>query len=60
MTERVDVAVTLWIRIWEVGSLNLGWDSGHHGCFSGFPQSLHANARIIPRLGRDPFLPDPF
>lgn len=58
---RVIVAVTLYARIREVH----GSKPGQVTCcsewgFRGSPQTLQANKWIVPRLGRDSVLPDPF
>jgi hypothetical protein len=40
--------LTLLLRKWEVPGSNLGPDTGCPEVFSGFPQSLQADAGIVP------------
>jgi hypothetical protein len=43
-----------------VSSLNPGQNTGYPNLgFHGFPQSFHANAGIVHKLGHGPFLPKP-
>jgi hypothetical protein len=58
-TQRTGIAVTLQVRIREVLGSNLSRvTSSDLSFFRGIPQSLQESARI-PRLGHDPFLPNP-
>jgi hypothetical protein len=56
-TERVGEAVSLYTRFREALGSNLAILSE---AFRSFPHSLQANARIVPQLGHDCFLPNPF
>jgi hypothetical protein len=58
-TEEGGLAVTFWIRIWEVISSNLGSDIPYPDAFLGFPQSLKANVRVAYGIGHEHFLSNP-
>jgi hypothetical protein len=58
-TEGAGIAITLMTHVREVFSSNLGRAS-HILRFFCFPQPLQANAGIVPCLGHEHFLPNPF
>jgi hypothetical protein len=60
-TQRTGIAVTLEVHIREVFGSNLGRVTSclDLSFIRDIPQSLQASARI-PRLGHDPFLPNPY
>jgi hypothetical protein len=47
-TSKLDEEVMLLISVQDVPVLNLSWDSNYLDCFHGFPQSLQADAIIVP------------
>jgi hypothetical protein len=55
-TKLFGVAVMLLIHIRGMLGSNLGRDTGYHG----ISQSLQPNAGIVPQLGKDSFLSNPF
>jgi hypothetical protein len=57
--ERVSVAAVRYTPILEVLGSNLGQETGYP-VFYRFLQSLQTNFRIVPGLGHDSFLPNPF
>jgi hypothetical protein len=59
-TERVGIPVMFWTRIWEVRYSNLGQNTGYPDRVFVFFLSLQKNSGIVPRLGHDRFLPNPF
>jgi hypothetical protein len=60
-TEEIITAASLLTCIREGLGSNFGPDTNYpDGGFRGFPQSLKVNAGIVPRLGQDYFLSNPF
>jgi hypothetical protein len=52
--------LTLLFLILEVSASNLCPESGYPDCFRDFPQSIEANAGVVPERGHYRFLPHPF
>jgi hypothetical protein len=61
ITMMAGVAGRLYTCIWEALNLNLNKGTGYldYGFYC-FPQSLHANAKILPHLGYKSFLSESF
>jgi hypothetical protein len=54
------VVVMLFIQVWEVLSSNLDWDAEYPEIFCCSLQSLQENVGIVPELGNDHYLKNPF
>lgn len=59
-TERVSIYITLFTSIRDVFGSNFGRGTQWLGIIRSFPQSLQENYKLIPWLGNDRFLPNPF
>jgi hypothetical protein len=59
-TKWVGLGVRLLTRIWGALGSNLGKGTSYIEVYRGCPRSLQAKHGIVPRLGQDRFLPNPF
>jgi hypothetical protein len=60
LIKQVGLVVTLQTCVWEVLSLDIGWDSGYPEVHCGSTQSLQTNAWILPQIDHDHFIPSIF
>jgi hypothetical protein len=61
ITEQAGITLTLWTCVLEVLDSNLGRNTDYTDLgFRRFLQSSKSNAGIVPRLGGNRFLPNPF